>query len=91
MAENPYFPDEISESVQFLGATGGPKHGEISSLPARIWLAHNECFVDAYMLKLESGAGKTNDHHACNIGATLMRCRSFRGRLRSMGRPLYDS
>lgn len=58
IAEKPHFPDEISAAVQLLGATGGPRDGELSSLPARLWLARNKCFVDAYMLDVSHGDSK---------------------------------
>ena len=58
IAEKPHFPDDISAAVQLLGATEGPRDGELSSLSARLWLSHNECFVDAYMLNLWHGDGE---------------------------------
>lgn len=57
-AENPSFQDDISDPVLLLGATGGIRRGELSSVPARIWLAGSEGFVDAYLLQLQDGTGK---------------------------------
>lgn len=58
IAAKPHFSDGISADVQLLGAAEGPSDGELSSLPARLWLAHNERFVDAYMLELSHNDGK---------------------------------
>ncbi|KAI4665566.1 uncharacterized protein J4E78_003028 [Alternaria triticimaculans] len=70
IAEKPHFPDDISAAVQLLGATEGPRDGELSSLPARLWLSHNECFVDAYMLNLAQGDGQ-NSLLICLIDLSL--------------------
>ncbi|KAH8708453.1 hypothetical protein GQ44DRAFT_763464 [Phaeosphaeriaceae sp. PMI808] len=64
IAEHPYFQDGISEPVELLGAAGGSRRGELSSLPARIWLAHSTCFVDAYMFRLEEGTALEGDSGA---------------------------
>jgi hypothetical protein len=58
IAEKPHFLDDISAAVQLLGATEGPRDGELSSLPARLWLAHSDCFVNAYMLDIWNGDGE---------------------------------
>jgi len=71
IAEKPHFPDDISAAVQLLGATEGPRDGELSSLSARLWLSHNECFVDAYMLNLWHGDGKKL-LATSSVDATLM-------------------
>ncbi|KAI4920033.1 hypothetical protein J4E90_002173 [Alternaria incomplexa] len=70
IAEKPHFPDDISAAVQLLGATEGPRNGELSSLPARLWLSHNECFVDAYMLNLAQGDGE-NSLSKCSVNLLL--------------------
>ncbi|KAF1846956.1 uncharacterized protein K460DRAFT_50841 [Cucurbitaria berberidis CBS 394.84] len=54
-AERPLFQDEVSDPVLLLGAVGGVRRGELSSVPSRIWLTESEGFVDAYLLQLEDG------------------------------------
>lgn len=57
VAENPHFHDGTSDPVLVLGAAAGPRRGEISGVQARIWLAHSECFVDAYVLETDDDEG----------------------------------
>ncbi|KAF2794524.1 hypothetical protein K505DRAFT_383881 [Melanomma pulvis-pyrius CBS 109.77] len=53
IASRPSFQDNISDPVLLLSGTQGTLRGELSSLPARIWVSHSEGFVSAYMLELE--------------------------------------
>ncbi|KAJ8117562.1 hypothetical protein OPT61_g1273 [Boeremia exigua] len=52
-AEKPHFADEEPTPVLVLGAEGGSRHGELSNISARIWLAHCDAFVDAYILETD--------------------------------------
>lgn len=53
-AERPHFrDDDESRPVLALGAERGSRRGELSNVPARIWLAHSSAFVDAHVLETE--------------------------------------
>lgn len=58
IAQKPYTRDGVCDPVLLLGAVGGPRRGELSPIPARIWLAYSKTFVDAYVLETEDGDGK---------------------------------
>jgi hypothetical protein len=58
-ATHPTFQDNISDPALLLSGTHGTQRGEISCLPASIWLSHTGGFVKAYMLELEDGNGKS--------------------------------
>ncbi|KAJ4362385.1 hypothetical protein N0V83_010478 [Neocucurbitaria cava] len=68
-AENPLFQDDISDPVLLLGAVGGNRRGELSSVPTRIWLAGSEGFVDAYLLQLQDGTVREGDSGAWVVHA----------------------
>jgi hypothetical protein len=58
VAERPIFHDGASDPVLLLGGMGGPRRGELSSLPAAIWIEQSAGFVDAYPLELTDNVGK---------------------------------
>jgi len=58
VAEQPTFLDGASDPVLLLGGAGGPRRGELSSLPAAIWIEGSDGFVDAYPLELTESVGK---------------------------------
>lgn len=57
-ADRPKFKDDLSDPVLLLSGSHGAQRGELSNLPARIWIAQSRTFVDAYTLELEEGNGK---------------------------------
>jgi hypothetical protein len=54
--QRPTFKDNLSEPVLLVGGMRGTRRGELSNLPARLWIGQTECFVDAHTLEL-------NDDH----------------------------
>jgi hypothetical protein len=66
-AQKLHSKDDLSAPVRLLGAAGGNRRGELSDESARIWLAHSDCFVDAYMLELAEGTGKPTKAAFLNI------------------------
>jgi len=58
-AEKPRFYSGVSDTVIILDGTSGTRHGEMSSLPARIWIAQSKSFVDAYSLELSYGISES--------------------------------
>jgi hypothetical protein len=58
IAQKPHFNDGLSDPVLLLGATSGPRFGDLLSVPASIYLVQSECFADAYMLEIKEGTGK---------------------------------
>ncbi|KAF2252342.1 hypothetical protein BU26DRAFT_255696 [Trematosphaeria pertusa] len=66
----PKFHDGLSEEVLLLGGMQGIRRGELSSLPARIWVSLSEGYVSAYPLELQDGTIEDGDsgawivHHA---------------------------
>jgi hypothetical protein len=65
VATRPSFQDQISDPVLLLSGTHGTLRGELSSLSASIWVRQGDGFVDAYMLELADGAGKTSNANLC--------------------------
>jgi hypothetical protein len=55
--QKPHSEDDLSAPVRLLGATEGNRRGELFDESARIWFAHSDCFVDAYMLGLTESTG----------------------------------
>jgi hypothetical protein len=51
-SQRPIFNDNLSEPVLLVGGMKGSRRGELSNLPARLWIGQAECFVDAYTLEL---------------------------------------
>jgi hypothetical protein len=54
--QRPTFKDNRSEPVLLVGGMRGTRRGELSNMPARLWIGQTECFVDAHTLEL-------NDDH----------------------------
>ena len=60
MADIPHFQDDESDPVIMLGAVAGSRRGELLSIPARIWMAYSDSFVDAYVLEINQSKGSYN-------------------------------
>jgi len=69
--EKPRFLDESSDPVSLLGATGGPRRGELSCHIAQIWLNHSDSFVESYLLELDDGTGMLKSHEQ-NVSLNLL-------------------
>ena len=59
VAQTPHFEDDMSDTVLLLGASAHTRRGELSSTTARLWLAHSQDFVDAYMLETYDDGGRS--------------------------------
>jgi hypothetical protein len=56
-ASRPPFQDGISDPVTMISGSHGPRAGELSSNPARIFIGNSSKFVNAYTLELNDGNG----------------------------------
>jgi hypothetical protein len=60
VAKRPKFEDETSDPVLLLSSIHGTQRGELTNHHARIWIGQSKIFVNAYMLELEEGHGRSN-------------------------------
>ena len=60
VVEHPVFHDGTSDPVLLMGAAGGRRHGELSSLPAAILIDQSNEFVRAYPMQLADSTGMSN-------------------------------
>lgn len=57
-AAHPTFHDGASDPVLLLNGAHESLRGELSELPARVWISHTAEFVDCYILDLDEGESK---------------------------------
>lgn len=91
VAENPDFHDGVSDPVILLGGVESARRGELSSLPARIWVQQSKGFINAYPLELSNGFGRNLASTVLNIRRTNEFPKSERRGFWRLGRAPYRS